>query len=163
MTAIEELLRRNRTGDRPDDAIEPTATPSLKVAIVACMDVRLDVYAALGLRQGEAHVIRNAGGVVTDDVLRSLIVSQRLLGTEEIMLIHHTRCGMMGLDETELTKQVTADAGSPPPFGFEAFADVEESVRSSKARIEASPFVQRKGAIRGFVYDVDTGRLNEVS
>lgn len=139
------------------------AAPSRGIAIVTCMDARLDIYRMLGLHEGEAHVIRNAGGVVTDDVIRSLLISQRLLGTEEIVLIHHTDCGMATFRDDELKDQVLADVGIRPPFALEAFADIEEDVRQSIARIQASPFVPKRGAIRGFVYEVETGRLREVT
>jgi carbonic anhydrase len=127
------------------------------------MDARMDVYAILGLQEGEAHVIRNAGGAVTEDVIRSLLVSQRLLGTEEIVLLHHTGCGMLTFTDDEVKAQVQADTGVRPGFALEAFSDLEEEVRQSLARIEASPFVPRKESVRGFVYEVETGLLREVS
>jgi carbonic anhydrase len=127
------------------------------------MDARMDVYAILGLRLGEAHVIRNAGGAVTDDVVRSLLISQRLLGTEEIVLLHHTGCGMLTFADDAVKAEVEAETGLRPPFALEAFADVEEDVRQSIARIHASPFIPRKQSVRGFVYEVETGRLREVS
>jgi carbonic anhydrase len=126
------------------------------------MDARLDVHRILGLEEGDAHVIRNAGGVVTEDAIRSLVISQRLLGTEEIVLIHHTDCGMLTFKDDEVKRQIQQDTGVRPPFALEAFADLEEDVRQSVARIEASPFIPRKSSVRGFVYDVHTGRLNEV-
>jgi carbonic anhydrase len=127
------------------------------------MDARMDVYAILGLREGEAHVIRNAGGAVTEDVIRSLLVSQRLLGTDEVIVVHHTRCGMLTFTDDEVKAQVQADTGVRPAFALEAFSDLEEEVRQSIARIEASPFVPRKESVRGFVYEVETGLLREVS
>jgi len=127
------------------------------------MDARLNVYGALGLEEGDAHVIRNAGGVVTDDVIRSLLISQRLLGTEEIVLIHHTDCGMLTFSDDAVKAQVSDEVGIRPPFALEAFAEPEQDVRQSIARIEASPFVPKKGAVRGFVFDVETGRLREVT
>ncbi|UCE86756.1 MAG: carbonic anhydrase [Deltaproteobacteria bacterium] len=137
--------------------------PARQIAIVACMDARLDTTALLGLEDGDAHVIRNAGGVVTDDVIRSLTISQRLLGTREIMLIHHTGCGMLTFTDEELKDAIQKDTGVRPPFAIDTFADLEDDVRQSMARIHASPFVVHKDAVRGFVYDVETGRLREVT
>ena len=136
--------------------------PAREIAIVACMDARLETGALLGLAEGEAHVIRNAGGVVTDDVIRSLTISQRLLGTREIMLIHHTDCGMLTFQDADVKDAIKKDTGIRPPFAMEAFSDLEDDVRQSVARIKASPFVPHKDAIRGFVYEVETGRLREV-
>jgi carbonic anhydrase len=136
--------------------------PAKHLAVIACMDARLDVYRILGLQEGEAHVIRNAGGVVTDDEIRSLAISQRLLGTEEIILIHHTDCGMLTFTDDEFKRAVQNDTGIKPEWAAEAFPDLEEDVRQSIARIKANPFVPRKDAIRGFVFDVATGKLNEV-
>jgi carbonic anhydrase len=136
--------------------------PAREIAIVACMDARLETGALLGLEEGDAHVIRNAGGVVTDDVIRSLVISQRLLGTREIMLIHHTDCGMLTFTDAELKETIQTETGIRPPFAMDAFSDLEDDVRQSIARIEASPFVVHKDAIRGFVYEVETGRLREV-
>ena len=127
------------------------------------MDARLDVYGALGLAEGEAHVIRNAGGVVTDDVIRCLTLSQRLLGTREIMLIHHTDCGMLRFTDDDMKVQIAADVGFKPPFALEAFSDLDGDVRQSIARIKASPFIPNRDNVRGFVYDVATGRLREVA
>ena len=137
--------------------------PSRHVAVVACMDARLNVYAILGLNDGEAHVIRNAGGVVTDDEIRSLAISQRLLGTREIILIHHTDCGMLTFTDDDFKRAIQDDTGVKPAWSAEAFGDLDEDVRQSIARIEASPFVPHKDAIRGFVFDVATGKQNEVS
>lgn len=136
--------------------------PARKVAVVACMDARLDVYRLLGLGLGEAHVIRNAGGVVTDDTIRSIVISQRLLGTEEIVLVHHTDCGMLTFADDALKQSITEDTGIRPPFALESFTDLDADIRQSLARIAASPFVPYKNA-RGFVYDVDTGALREVA
>jgi carbonic anhydrase len=136
--------------------------PAKHLAVIACMDARLDVYRILGLKEGEAHVIRNAGGVVTDDEIRSLAISQRLLGTEEIILIHHTDCGMLTFTDDEFKRAVQNDTGIKPEWAAEAFPDLEEDVRQSIARIKANPFIPRKDAIRGFVFDVATGKLNEV-
>lgn len=162
MSVTDDLLRNNRDYAEAFDQGDLPGRPSKKVAVVACMDARLDVYQVLGLNKGEAHVIRNAGGVVTEDVIRSLTISQRLLGTEEIVLIHHTDCGMATFRDDEVKDQIMADVGLRPPFALEAFLDVDEDVRQSIARIEASPFVPRRDVIRGFVYEVETGRLREV-
>jgi carbonic anhydrase len=137
--------------------------PSKHVAVVACMDARLDVYRILGLADGEAHVIRNAGGVVTDDEIRSLAISQRLLGTEEIILIHHTDCGMLTFTDDDFKKAIQDETGIKPEWAAEAFADLEEDVRQSLRRIEANPFVTKHESLRGFVFDVATGKLNEVT
>jgi carbonic anhydrase len=136
--------------------------PAKHLAVIACMDARLDVYRILGLQEGEAHVIRNAGGVVTDDEIRSLAISQRLLGTEEIILIHHTDCGMLTFTDDEFKRAVQNDTGIKPEWAAESFPDLEEDIRQSIARIKANPFVPHKDAIRGFVFDVATGKLNEV-
>jgi carbonic anhydrase len=137
--------------------------PSRHVAVVACMDARLNVYAILGLGDGEAHVIRNAGGVITDDEIRSLAISQRLLGTSEIILIHHTDCGMLTFTDDAFKRSIQDDTGIKPSWSAESFPDLDEDVRQSIARIKASPFVPHTDAIRGFVFDVATGKLNEVS
>jgi carbonic anhydrase len=136
--------------------------PAKRVAIVACMDARLNPYGLLGLSEGDAHVIRNAGGVITDDEIRSLSISQRLLGTEEIILIHHTDCGMLTFADDDFRRDLQKEIGIKPEWAAEAFQDLEEDVRQSIARIKASPFVPRKDAVRGFIYDVATGRLDEV-
>jgi len=136
--------------------------PSRQVAVVACMDARLNVYALLGLQDGEAHVIRNAGGVVTDDEIRSLAISQRLLGTREIILIHHTDCGMLTFTDDAFKRSIQDETGIKPPWAAESFADLDEDVRQSIARITASPFVAHSDAVRGFVFDVATGLLREV-
>src|SRR5437660_10523613 len=127
------------------------------------MDARLDVYRILGLNEGEAHVIRNAGGVITDDEIRSLSISQRLLGTEEIMLIHHTDCGMLTFSDDDFRRQVQQETGVKPEWAAEAFDDLEEDVRQSIARIKASPFIPKKDTVRGFVYEVESGQLREVT
>ena len=137
--------------------------PARQVAVVACMDARINPYGLLGLQEGDAHVIRNAGGVVTDDVIRSLTISQRLLGTREIVLVHHTDCGMLTFSDDAVKSQIEADTGIRPHFALESFPDVERDVQQSIARIKASPFIPNKDAVRGFVYDVKTGRLNEVN
>jgi len=137
--------------------------PRRKVAIVACMDARLNPYGILGLAEGDAHIIRNAGGVITDDQIRSLAISQRLLGTEEIILMHHTDCGMLKFSDDEFREQIRVDTGIRPPWAAEAFGDLDVDVRQSIARIQASPFIPIKSSVRGFVYDVHDGTLREVS
>ncbi len=137
--------------------------PASHVAVVACMDARLNVYGILGLKEGEAHVIRNAGGVVTDDEIRSLAISQRLLGTTEVILIHHTDCGMLTFTDDEFKRSIQDETGIKPQWAAEAFTDLDEDVRQSIARIKASPFIPHRDAVRGFVFDVATGKLNEVS
>ena len=164
MSNTDQLLDNNAAhvaafGDKADLPLPPAR----KVAVIACMDARLDVYRVLGLRDGEAHVVRNAGGVVTDDAIRSLAISQRLLGTEEVVLIHHTDCGMLTFSDDEFKASIEADTGIRPPWAAEAFADLEGDVRQSIARVKASPFIPRKDSVRGFVYEVETGRLREVS
>src|ERR1700747_3155032 len=136
--------------------------PSAHVAVIACMDARLNVYAILGLGDGQAHVIRNAGGVITDDEIRSLAISQRLLGTTQIILIHHTDCGMLTFTDDAFKRSIQEETGIKPSWSAEAFPDLEEDVRQSKARILASPFIPHKESVRGFVFDVATGKLNEV-
>ncbi len=136
--------------------------PSKQVAVLACMDARLNVYGALGLNEGEAHVIRNAGGVVTEDEIRSLAISQRLLGTKEIILIHHTDCGMLTFTDDGFKQSIQQELGQKPSWAAEAFSDLDEDVRQSIARIKNSPFIPRKESVRGFVFDVATGLLNEV-
>ena len=162
MTATDELLANN--GRYTETFAGPLPLPpSRHVAVVACMDARLNVYAILGLGDGEAHVIRNAGGVVTDDEIRSLTISQRLLGTEEIILIHHTDCGMLTFTDDDFKASIQKDTGIKPEWAAEAFPDLDEDVRQSIARIKASPFIPRKDSVRGFVFDVATGKLREVA
>jgi carbonic anhydrase len=163
MSVIDELLdNARRSYAESFDMPELPMPPARKVAIVARMDARLNPYGLLGLEEGDAHVIRNAGGVITDDEIRSLAISQRLLGTEEIMLIHHTDCGMLTFTDDQFREDLRQDTGLKPQWAAECFADVADDVRQSIARIQASPFIPRKDAIRGFVYDVETGRLDEV-
>jgi carbonic anhydrase len=162
MSATDELLVNAAQYAEGFSSGELPAAPRKPVAIVACMDARLEPGRLLGLREGDAHVIRNAGGVVTDDVIRSLAISQRLLGTREIALIHHTDCGMLTFTDSELKDAILAETGIRPPFAMEAFPDLEGDVLQSIARLEASPFVPHKDRIRGFVFDVDTGALREV-
>ena len=163
MSATDELLANNAEYAEKFDKGGLPLPPSKKVAIVACMDARVMPALILGLKEGEAHVIRNAGGVVTDDEIRSLAISQRLLGTEEIILIHHTDCGMLTFNDDEFRQALQEDTGIKPTWSAEAFGDLEGDVRQSIARIKASPFIPRKDSVRGFVYDVETGKLNEVS
>ena len=163
MSATDDVLKNNETYAAGFDKGDLQAPPAKGLAVIACMDARLHVAKILGLEEGDAHVIRNAGGVVTDDEIRSLAISQRLLGTEEIILIHHTDCGMLTFQDDEFRRQIQDETGIKPQWAPEAFGDLEEDVRQSKARIESSPFVPNKGSIRGFIYDVDTGRLQEVS
>jgi carbonic anhydrase len=162
MTATDEMLEANDAYASQFDKGDLPMPPGRKTAVLACMDARLNVYGALGLSEGDAHVIRNAGGVVTDDAIRSLTISQRLLGTEEIILIHHTDCGMLTFKDDEVKAQIQQDTGIRPPFALEAFGDLDEDVRQSIQRIQASPFVPKKDSIRGFVYEVESGRLREV-
>jgi carbonic anhydrase len=162
MSTTDELLSNAQDYAASFDKGELPLPPAKKVAVLACMDARLNPYGLLGLAEGDAHVIRNAGGVVTDDEIRSLAISQRLLGTEEIVLIHHTDCGMLTFTDDEFKRSVQDDVGIKPEWAAEAFPDLDEDVRQSIARIEASPFIPHKN-VRGFVYDVHSGELREVS
>jgi carbonic anhydrase len=163
VSVTDELLRNaERYAERFDQGELPLP-PAKRVAVLACMDARLNPSGLLGLSEGDAHVIRNAGGVVTDDEIRSLAISQRLLGTEEIILIHHTDCGMLTFSDDAFRRQVQDDTGIKPEWAAEAFDDLDEDVRQSIARIKSSPFIPRKDSVRGFVYDVRTGRLDEVT
>ena len=163
MTATDDILKNNAQYAEGFDKADLPLPPALNMAVVACMDARLDTHKLLGIQEGDAHVIRNAGGVVTDDVIRSLVISQRLLGTREVVLIHHTDCGMLTFRDDDVKDAILADTGLRPSFAMEAFGNLEGDVRQSIARIKASPFVPAKDQIRGFVYDCATGRLNEVS
>ena len=163
MSATDKLLANNESYAASFAKADLPMPPGKKVAVVAGMDARLSVYGALGLSEGDAHVIRNAGGVVTDDAIRSLAISQRLLGTEEIILIHHTDCGMLTFTDDAFRASIEQDTGIKPEWAAEAFGDLDADVRQSIARIKASPFIPHKDAIRGFVYEVETGRLREVS
>jgi carbonic anhydrase len=162
MSATSELIINNEAYASSFDKGNLPIPPAKKVAVLACMDARLDPAKALGLGEGDAHVIRNAGGVATEDAIRSLMISQRLLGTEEIILIHHTECGMETFTDDAVKEQIFSDTGIRPSFALEAFPKAEEDVRQTAARINASPFIPRK-EIRGFVYEVESGRLREVS
>ena len=163
MTATDDLLKNAENYAKTFSAGDLPLPPAKHVAVLACMDARLNVYGLLGLREGDAHVIRNAGGVVTDGEIRSLSISQRLLGTREIILIHHTDCGMLTFSDHDFHRQLHEETGVEPGWDAEAFADLEIDVRDSIARIRDSPFIPEKGNIRGFVYDVHTGRLDEVT
>ena len=163
MSVTNQLLEANTDYAAGFDQGHLPMPPGKHVAVVACMDARLNVYGMLGLQEGDAHVIRNAGGVITDDEIRSLAISQRLLGTREIVLIHHTDCGMLTFSDDEVKQQIQEDVGIKPHFPMEAFTDLEEDVRQSIARIQASPFIPNKDSVRGFVYEVETGRLREVT
>src|SRR3984885_7265017 len=162
MSSTDELLANNGGYANSFDKGDLPLPPGRKVAVVACMDARLNVYGALGLAEGDAHVIRNAGGVVTDDEIRSLAISQRLLGTEEIILIHHTDCGMLTFTDDEFKRAVQEDVGIKPEWAAEAFPHLDEVVRQSIPRIKASSFIPPKDSVRGFVYDVHTGGLLEI-
>jgi carbonic anhydrase len=161
MSTTDELLANAEKYAASFDKGELPLPPARKIAVLACMDARLNPYGLLGLSEGDAHVIRNAGGVVTDDEIRSLAISQRLLGTEEIILIHHTDCGMLTFTDDEFKRSVQDEVGIKPEWAAEAFPDLDEDVRQSIARIESSPFIPHK-SVRGFVYDVHTGALREV-
>lgn len=163
MTATDEMLAANRSFAEGFGSAGLPGPPSRGVAVVACMDARLDVWRVLGLGDGEAHVIRNAGGVVTDDVLRSLTVSQRKLQTREVVLLHHTKCGMATFADEDFVAELEADTGQKPAWSPAAFADTEQDVRDSIAAVRGCPFLVHTDAVRGFVYDVDTGALSEVS
>jgi len=163
MSTTDELVANNEAYAAQFDKGDLPLPPGRKVAVVACMDARLNPYGILGLHEGDAHVIRNAGGVVTDDEIRSLAISQRLLGTEEIILIHHTDCGMLTFTDDDFKRSIQEDTGIKPEWAAEAFGDLDEDVRQSIARIKASPFIPRKDSVRGFVYEVESGRLREVT
>jgi carbonic anhydrase len=162
MSVIDELFANNQefAAASPDQHLD--VQPSRRLAIVTCMDSRLDVFAALGLDDGEAHVLRNAGGVITDDVIRSLAISQRRLGTREVMLVHHTDCGMQKITDDGFRSELQEQTGVAPAFAIESFADVDADVRQSILRVRRSAFLPHREAVRGFVYDVDTHRLREV-
>ena len=162
MAVTEELLGHNDAYASDFDKGDLPMPPGKRVAVLACMDARLDPAKVLGLDEGDAHVIRNAGGVVSEDAVRSLVISQRLLGTEEIVLIHHTDCGMLTFDDNSVKDQIEADTGLRPNFALEAFPDADADVRQSIARIQANPFIPKKDQVRGFVYAVETGKLREV-
>jgi carbonic anhydrase len=160
--SVDDLLANNRAFAAEHGFAHRDVRPARRLAVVACMDSRLDVFAALGLTQGEAHVLRNAGGVITDDVVRSLAISQRKLGTQEIVLIQHTDCGLNKITDDGFRKELQDETGMAPPFAIESFTDVEANVRQSIQRLRTSQFLLHRDWIRGFVYDVDTGLLREV-
>ena len=163
MSATDELLKKNEEYAASFNKGDLPIPPAKGIAVVACMDARLDVVSLLGLEVGDAHIIRNAGGVVTDDEIRSLAISQRLLGTTEVVLIHHTDCGMLTFTDDEFKRQIQDDTGIKPEWAAEAFSDLDEDVRQSIARVKASPFLPNKDSVRGFVYEVESGRLREVT
>ena len=163
MSTTDDLLRNAEAYAESFDKGDLPLPPARKLAVLACMDARLNPYALLGLQEGDAHMIRNAGGVVTDDGIRSLAISQRLLGTEEIVLIHHTDCGMRTFTDDAFKRSIQDETGIKPEWAAEAFDDLDEDVRQSVARIKASPFIPRKDSVRGFVYEVESGRLREVT
>jgi carbonic anhydrase len=163
VAVIDELVRNADSYSESFSSGDLPLPPAKRVAVVACMDARLNPYGLLGLHEGDAHVIRNAGGVITDDEIRSLSISQRLLGTEEIMLIRHTDCGMLTFRDDDFRQQVQEETGVKPQWAAEAFDDLEADVRQSIARIKASPFIPKKDQVRGFVYEVERGRLREVT
>ena len=163
MSATDQLLENAQGYAARFDKADLPLPPGRRVAIVACMDARLNPYGLLGLSEGDAHIIRNAGGAVTPDVIRSLAISQRLLGTEEIVLIHHTGCGMLTFDDDEFRSAIERDTGIRPEWPAEAFSDLDADVRQSIARVKTSPFIPRTDLVRGFVYEVETGKLREVS
>ncbi len=163
MSAIDEFLANNETYASKFSKGSLPMPPAKQIAAVVCMDARLETGALLGLVEGDAHVIRNAGGVVTDDVIRSLTISQRLLGTREVMLIHHTDCGMLTFTDADLKQQILDDTGVKPPFAMEAFTDVDDDVRQSMVRVKANPYIPYKDQVRGFVYEVESGQLREVT
>ena len=162
MSVTDELVRNNEGYVKSFTKGDLPMPPAKRIAVLACMDARLDVHKILGLHEGEAHVIRNAGGVATDDAIRSLVISQRLLGTNEIVLIHHTDCGMLTFKDDDVKGKIESEVGIRPAFALEAFPNAEDDVKQSIARIQASPFIPDKKSVRGFVYDVKSGRLNEV-
>ena len=161
MSVTDDLLANNERYAASFNGSLPLP-PAAHLAVVACMDARLNVYAILGLQEGQAHVIRNAGGVITDDEIRSLAISQRLLGTTSILLIHHTECGMLTFTDDDFKASIQKDTGIKPEWAAEAFPDLDEDVQQSIARIKASPFIPHKDDVRGFVFDVATGKLREV-
>ncbi|HJP75968.1 MAG TPA: carbonic anhydrase [Pseudonocardiaceae bacterium] len=163
MSNIDELLRRHEQGPDLGAPGVPTPVPGLHVAVVTCMDARIKVFDVFGLKHGEIHILRNAGGIVTDDVIRSLAISQRKLQTREVIVMQHTSCGMMTITEDGFRDELEEDTGLRPTWAIEAFTDVEHSVRQSVARVRTSPFLKLTSEVRGFVYDVHTAKIHEVS
>jgi carbonic anhydrase len=162
MSVTDDLLSNNESYAKGFDVAALSKLPSKQLAVVVCMDTRLNPYDILGLQPGDAHVIRNAGGIVGEEEIRSLAISQHKLGTREVVLIHHTDCGMLGLDDEEFAQELERETGARPPWRPGGFSDLEQDVRDSIARIEESPFIPHKDSVRGFVYDVETGRLAEI-
>jgi carbonic anhydrase len=162
MTETDELLRNSEAYAASFDKADLPLPPGRKVAVLACMDARLDPARVLGLEEGDAHVIRNAGGVASDDALRSLAISQHLLGTEEIVLLHHTDCGMLTFTDEDFAQKMEAETGTRPEWRTLSFTDLDEDVRKTLERIRESPFIPRTDKVRGFVYEVETGRLREI-
>src|ERR1019366_1450545 len=160
--AIDELIANAIAREADFEGLR-AVIPAKHVAIVTCMDSRIDLFRIFGLDSGEAHILRNAGGLVTDDMLRSLVLSQRLLQTREIVLMHHTNCGLHGADEPALRAQITAETGHPPPYEFGAFEDIDQAVRNAIARVVQHPFLPHRDRVRGFIYEVETGHLREVT
>ena len=163
MTQTDDLLQNARAYEREGHDAGAATMPSRRVAVLACMDARLNPYAVLGLREGDAHIIRNAGGVVTDDAIRSLAISQSALGTEEVVLIQHTGCGLLGITDAELADRIEAESGTRPEGSLHAFTDLDESVRGGLERLRSSPVLPRRDSVRGFVFEVESGRLREVT
>ena len=162
MSVTDDLLKNNERYAEGFDSADLPSAPAKKLAVVACMDARMDVLALLGLENGDAHIIRNAGGVITDDEIRSLAISQRKLGTEEVVVIQHTGCGMLTLTDDGFKRELEEDVGVAPDWDVHACDDLDESVRRAIARIKEDPFLPNKGSVRGFVYEVETGKLREV-
>jgi carbonic anhydrase len=162
MSAIDDVLQSNERYASGFDLGDLPGAPAKKLAIVTCMDARLNVHKALGLEEGDAHVIRNAGAVITDDEIRSLAISQHFLGTEEIMVIDHTRCGLLTFTDDEFNEKLRDETGEEPEWNAGTFNDLDQDVRDSVRRIEESPFIPRTDVVRGFIYEVETGRLREV-
>jgi carbonic anhydrase len=162
MSAIDRLVANNEAFASSTPVAQLEGAPSLGLAVVTCMDCRVNVLAALGLGDGEAHIVRNAGGVITDDVIRSLAISQRRLGTREVMLIHHTRCGMQTITDDGFRAELQQATGVAPAFAIESFTDLDADVRQSILRVRRSPFLEHRDLVRGFVYDVDTHQLREI-
>ncbi len=163
MSVTDELLANNEAYAASFDKGDLPLPPAKKLTVVACMDSRMDLFGMLGLQHGDAHLLRNAGGVVTDDVIRSIAISQRLLGTEEVMLVHHTDCGMLKITDDGFRHELEEETGIRPTWAAEAFRDLDGDVRQSMARIKTSPFIPHRDRVRGFVYEVETGRLREVA
>ena len=162
MSVVDQLLENNETYAASFDKGDLAAAPTLKLAVLTCMDARIDVLKVLGLTEGQAHVIRNAGGLASEDALRSLVISHRVLGTEELIIIQHTQCGMLTLDDDEMRREIAAETGHAPPFELGAIPDLESSVREAVSGMKQNPFIDFQ-TVRGFVYEVETGRLREVS